>query len=136
MSAVLARYGEGGGQPQPAALLLGGEKRVEYPVQVLHGYPGTVVHHRDPDVIPCLERESLSQFLCLAQGYIFGPEFYSPTCRHGLLGVDGQVMYDLAYLPRVDLGMPEVRGYKEIAFYIGAAQGKAGGILQQFCLGS
>ncbi len=88
MAAVLVRYGEGCGESQPIALVLGCEKGVEYLFQVIFGYPDTVISYGDPDVIPFLERQCLAQVLRLAEVNIFSAYFYASAGGHGLLSVD------------------------------------------------
>jgi len=91
-----------GGQAQAGAfaLGLGGEERLERPVDDVLGHPGAGVADFQADVPPRRQPDAAGSMVRV-DTLAGGGDDQLPACGHGVAGVDGQVDEDLLDLARV-----------------------------------
>ena len=112
---------------EAVALLLGGKIGVKDALQILRRNAATLILHGYADVIPGRQRRDATA----AHGFTGQTETNGPPARHRLVGVDEQIIHDLANLPWIRIDRPQVRRLVHFAFHIGATQNKLCTVLHQ-----
>ncbi len=97
------------GQPEAGALALGlgGEERLEHPLERGRIHPVSVVAHAQADVAPRLEAGPRAR-VALVDVDVRGLDQQPAASRHRVAGVHGQVDQDLLHLARVGEYRPQV----------------------------
>ena len=125
MSVVIRDNGIAGGQPQAAALLLGGKIRLEDPLEMLPADTHPLVHDRNLDVSPLFQKRIPTR-PCL---HVLHLDVEDAPLGHGLIRVDDQVLDHLADLAGIHLDRPQPPGQGEITADVGPPQNKGGRML-------
>ncbi len=118
---------EGGGQAEAHAVLLGREEGIEDLGEVFRRDAAALVLHGDPHVAARLE----GQRVAFGDRDVLPPHADQAAFRHGLVGVDDQVLDHLGDLPGIELPRPQVLGEQTAAARAGAPQHERCRLLDQ-----
>src|SRR5215510_13154188 len=125
---MLDHNGIGSGQPKSTPFRFCREIRVKDVGEHLLGYATAGVLYCDFDILALWKGERNAR----REHDILCPHLYCAAARHGLYGIQDNVVDDLVNLPRIDVHRPEVCGNLDIAPHIGPSQDKASTLLEKF----
>src|SRR5215470_20376569 len=125
---MLDHNGIGSCQPESTPLSFCCEIRVKDVGEHFFGYATARVLYRDFDISALWKGKRNARreddILCL--------HLHRAAARHGLQGIQDDVVDDLVNLPRIDVHRPEVCGKLDIAPHIGPSQDKASTLFEKF----
>ena len=114
-------------QTETAAVLFGGEIRIENSFQVLWRNACTLIPHADPYIFP----RHRSRHLLPCLGHIGKINEKATATGHGLTGIDGETGDNLLDLLFIDLGKPEVINLMQNKLNIAAGKIETSNFLHQ-----